>query len=169
MSASVSIPVQARWLPRLLSGKPHQVIGDPDAPYLLRWYVLPRNQHINIYLHHFQRSDDPRALHDHPWAFVSILIAGSYAEITDSTSTLRTPGTIAIRRAVHRHRIQLPTNPDGTERSCWSVIITGPRRRQWGFWCPSRHGVHRFIHWRQFGPGGCDSPSAPTPHRTETR
>ncbi|MGH3970512.1 MAG: hypothetical protein ACRDTV_20930, partial [Mycobacterium sp.] len=84
MSATISTSVQTRWLPALLRGKPHEIIGDLEAPYLLRWYLLPRNRHLNIYLHHFHRSDDPDVLHDHPWDFVSILIAGRYIEITES-------------------------------------------------------------------------------------
>ena len=56
------------------------VIGEPEEPYLKRWFILPRNRWFNIYLHHFHRSDDDQALHDHPWASVSILLKGSYIE-----------------------------------------------------------------------------------------
>jgi hypothetical protein len=28
---------------------------------------------------------------------------------------------------------------------CWSLFITGPRRREWGFWCPKG-----FVHWKKF-------------------
>lgn len=38
------------WLPTLLSGRPYQLIGDDAAePYLLRWFLIPRNPVINIY------------------------------------------------------------------------------------------------------------------------
>jgi hypothetical protein len=48
-----------------------------------RWWVIPRNKFFNIYLHHFLHSDDDRALHDHPWWNVSILLrSGSYVEHT---------------------------------------------------------------------------------------
>ena len=161
MSATVSAPAPVRWLPRLLSGKPHQTINNLDTPYLRRWYLIPPNRRLNIYFQfHFQRSDDDRALHDHPWAFVSLPLAGAYLEITESGLMLRTPGSVAVRRAQHRHRIRLLTNPDGTERGCWTLLITGPHRRQWGFWCG-----RRFVPWQQFGPRGCDSP--PCHHRHE--
>lgn len=52
------------WLKVLLSGKPHFVIGNADNPYMLRWFILPRNRLFNIYLHKFLRDDDDRALHD---------------------------------------------------------------------------------------------------------
>lgn len=159
MSASISVPVPQRWLPRLLSGKPHQIIGEPDAPYLLRWFLIPPNRGLNLYLHHFTRSDDPRGFHDHPWDFVSLMLAGSYREITESAAVLRRPGAVAIRRAEHRHRIELITNSDGIPQHCWSIVLTGPRRRPWGFWGPTPHGgPARFIPWQLFGLGGCDAP-----------
>lgn len=52
-----------RWLRTLLSGKPHFVIGSGESPYLLRWFLIPRNTKLNIYLHKFLQSDDDRALH----------------------------------------------------------------------------------------------------------
>lgn len=161
MSASISVPAQQRWLPGLLSGKPHQIIGEPDAPYLLRWFLLPPNRGLNLYLHHFTRSDDPRGLHDHPWDFVSLMLAGSYREVTESGAVVRHWGAVAIRRAEHRHRIELLSKPDGTSRRCWSIVLTGPRRRPWGFWCRTRNGPARFIPWQHFGHAGCDSPTHP--------
>lgn len=40
-------------------------IGGHERPYLLRWFIIPRNRFFNIYLHKFLRSDDDRALLDH--------------------------------------------------------------------------------------------------------
>lgn len=60
---------------------PDFVVGEPENPYLLRWYIIPKNRFFNIYLHKFCRSDDDRALHNHPWAWnLSIIIKGSYIE-----------------------------------------------------------------------------------------
>lgn len=70
----------AQWFATLLSGRPHFIIGGTDRPYLLRWFLIPRNRWFNIYLHKFCRDDDDRALHDHPWWFVSIMLQGSYVE-----------------------------------------------------------------------------------------
>ena len=77
------------WLRRLMSGKPHFIIGGVDDPYLLRWFLIPRNHILNVYLHKFLRSDDDRALHDHPWWFVSIMLRGRYLEwLPDSHSLI---------------------------------------------------------------------------------
>lgn len=32
------------WLRKLVTGVPHMVIGGTDDPYLLRWYLIPRNR-----------------------------------------------------------------------------------------------------------------------------
>lgn len=61
MSAT-TLPSNRNWLRRLITGQPHQIIPSADDPYLLRWYIIP----LNVYLHKFMRSDDDRALHDHP-------------------------------------------------------------------------------------------------------
>jgi hypothetical protein len=157
VSATVSHPDYTRWLPRLLSGRPHQVIGGLDGPYLHRWYLIPPNRWCNVYLHHFMRSDDDRALHDHPWSFASVLISGAYIEITEAGSAMRNPGSLAVRRADHRHRIELLPNRDRGFRGCWTLVITGPHCRQWGFWC----GGSRFVPWQAFGSAGCDTQAGP--------
>ena len=162
VNATISNRLHTRWLPALLVGQPHEVIGDLNAPYLRRWHLIPPNRHLNIYLHHFCRSDEPGALHDHPWDFVSLLISGRYLEVTDTEATVRTPGNLALRRAEHRHRIRLFTNGCGIPRPCWSLVITGPRRRQWGFWCPTGAGGRRFVPWQIYG-----APDHATPTTTD--
>jgi hypothetical protein len=174
------VPTPLRhWLPVLLSGRPHQVIGGDEHPYLRRWYVIPRNPLLNIYVHQFLRSDDDRALHDHPWWFVSLIVRGSYLEVTEAGTNRRRAGSIAFRPAEWRHRVQLDSNSwvsDG-EFPCWTLIVTGRRRRMWGFWCktapwkitgppyiePRKVTYHqepdRFIPWEQFGDAGCGEPS----------
>jgi hypothetical protein len=37
---------------------PSFVVGGHVDPYLYRWYLIPRNKFLNIYLHKFLRSDD---------------------------------------------------------------------------------------------------------------
>jgi hypothetical protein len=64
----------------MASRDPDFIIGGQANPYLLRWWIIPRNRFFNIYLHRFLRSDDDRALHDHSWCNVSILLDGAYYE-----------------------------------------------------------------------------------------
>lgn len=58
------------------------VDGGPRRPYLVRWYLIPRNPIFNIRLHRFLHGDDDRALHDHPWRSWSLLLSGRYRERT---------------------------------------------------------------------------------------
>lgn len=138
------------WLKTLLSGRPHFTIGDADDPYMFRWYLIPRNRHLNVYLHKFMRDDDDRALHDHPWWFISLILKGGYFEIIPAkdghgnTVIGRGFGSIAYRPATHRHRVVLPA-PTGKKRPCWTIIITGRNSRTWGFWCQKG-----FVPWYDF-------------------
>lgn len=124
--------------------RPDVVIGNAESAYMHRWFVIPRNRWFNVYLHLFLRSDDDRALHDHPWSNVSYLLAGTYLEHTKDRDgnpkcTRLRAGRIRFRRATRAHRIELDSGP------CWSLFITGPRVREWGFWCPKG-----WVHWRDF-------------------
>lgn len=142
---------------------PNFIIGRPGDPYLFRWYVIPKNPIFNIYFHIFARSDDDRALHDHPWWNLSILLHGSYREIVPidpdvpngATKALcREEGEIAGRRANASHRVWLYNGCDGEPAPVWTLFITGPKVREWGFWC-----LQGWKHWREFtkpGPNGED-------------
>lgn len=64
----------------------HPIERPPDFEvgdgYLGRWFIIPRNRWFNVYLHRFTGSDDDRALHDHPWWSLSIMLAGALDEHT---------------------------------------------------------------------------------------
>jgi hypothetical protein len=119
---------------------PDFVIGPHSTPYMLRWWVIPRNRWFNIYLHKILKSDDDRALHDHPWINVSILLRGSYREITPRGEFVRKAGSFVFRRAKSLHRLVVD---EGTH--VWSLFITGPVIREWGFECPKG-----WRPWREF-------------------
>ena len=86
---------------------PDFIIGKPGSPYMRRWYVIPRNRWFNIYLHNIVRSDDNRALHDHPWWNLSILLKGSYREVTPDGTFVRGAGSMVFRRATAAHRLEV--------------------------------------------------------------
>lgn len=133
--------------------KPDFIIGNPESPYLLRWWIIPRNRFFNIYLHKFLRSDDDRALHDHPWASCSIILRGGYFEHTFKKTYYRAPGGIHFRRATAAHRIELdidwknhvPGEYPYPLKPTWTLFITGSKIREWGFHCPQG-----WRHWREF-------------------
>src|SRR3546814_14061660 len=55
------------------------------------------------------------------------------------------PGTITFRRAAAAHRLDLAEDIQGQRIPCWTLFITGPRIREWGFLCPKG-----WKHWRDF-------------------
>lgn len=44
------------------------------GPLLTRYFLL-QTRWLGVYLHHLHASDDDRAMHDHPWTFVSLLLS----------------------------------------------------------------------------------------------
>jgi len=139
-----------RFIACITRRAPDFIIGGADNPYIRRWWVIPRNRFFNIYLHQFLRSDDDRALHDHPWVNCSILLRGHYIEHTAGGQRWREAGDVVFRRSgKFAHRIELPLNYRGddvfVEAPCWTLFITGPRYREWGFLCPSG-----WVHWKKF-------------------
>jgi hypothetical protein len=143
-----------------------QVIRDAKGdPYLVRYFIfrsrLLERVGVNlgrIYLHHIIRSDHDRALHDHPWNFVSIILKGGYWEHTDRRQTRERdvraweakdgtvmtwyqPGDVLRRGAGVRHRLRLP---DG--KTAWTLVFTTGKLREWGFWLDG----DRFCHWKKY-------------------
>lgn len=152
---------------------PDFIVGadNPHGAYLLRWWLLPRNPIFNVYLHHFLRDDD-RALHDHPWFWCSLLLDGNYIEHTIGAGGIhrrqeRATGSLKVSSPWRAHRVELLKVRDFVDTqpgnvwpiSCWTLFITGPRLRTWGFHCPKG-----WVPWQQFtaagNPGevgaGCD-------------
>ncbi len=182
LAAEASPRWQDRLIARVTRRPPDFVIGGAERPYLRRWWLTPwrrfteRAKHDsrrwirvlgkvsellpNAYLHQFLRSDDDRALHDHPWANVSILLRGSYIEHTISAGGIHhrnelSTGDWRIRltgRLAHRVELltiagHVRTQPENREPlPCWTLFITGPRYRDWGFHCPDEG----WIHWKRF-------------------
>jgi len=120
----------------IFTRKPDFIIGDD---YLRRWWLIPRNRFFNVYLHCIRKDDDDRALHDHPWWNVSILLKGSYREHMPHGSRVLSAGSIRARGALAAHRLEVVSGP------VWTIFITGPRIREWGFHCPQG-----WRHWQDF-------------------
>jgi len=130
---------------RIFHRPPDFTIGDRNDPYMLRWYIIPRNKWFNIYLHRVCKSDDDRALHDHPWASVSIILAGEYTEISYRGMQVYGRGSVIYRKAEYSHRLALNDRPG---QHVWTLFITGRRVRDWGFHCPKG-----WVPWQEFTSG----------------
>jgi hypothetical protein len=131
-------PFQLRW---------RESLGRPECPYLYRWVF--NFGLFSIRVHHWLRSDDKRYFHNHPWAFISIVLKGGYTDVsvplpgqwkTPILATISThngsmvnsdklkAGSIRYRPSNHRHYVDVPKG------GCWSLLLCGPQIRKWGFW-----------------------------------
>lgn len=144
---------------RVLDRPADFVIGGNDRPYLLRWWLVPRNPVFNVYLHCFLRDDDDRALHDHPWPSLSLSLGRPLQ--TEMNGVRIDPSAhleevYKDRRGDERHRT-IPfgalvwRGPKFAHRlivpvaGVLTIFITGPRVRAWGFHCPQG-----WRHWKEF-------------------
>ncbi|HLP67791.1 MAG TPA: hypothetical protein VK181_09755 [Rhizobium sp.] len=129
-----------------------RIPGDPSVQaYMRRWWRIPRNAFFNIYYHIVERSDEDRALHDHPWWNFSIVLQGGYYEhlILPGGVHQKTwygSGSVRFRRSGNfAHRLELLANGGNMsvvgapqELPAKTIFITGPVLRRWGFHAKDR-------------------------------
>lgn len=147
------------------------IVNCDKDPYLHRWYVL-RTQRVGLFVHKFVRSDEDRALHDHPWSFIVIPLWGGYIEHSDRKFNLELVsdceylpddflhcpvGTPYTERIEIKRRIWplISTRYRNTEyrhrvelinaRPSWSIFFRFTKIREWGFWPKSG-----FIQWNRW-------------------
>lgn len=127
--------------------------------------------HLN--LHVFYRSDEGRELHDHPWAYHTLILWGGYWEVLpldprafsdeytndehwrNERHVWRKPGSFLHRPAQWLHRVEL------AERAVWkhgdfptrstpqiaiTLLWTSRKTREWGFRMPDG----TWMPWKQY-------------------
>jgi hypothetical protein len=159
-----------RWIDNFIrhvrDTKPKIPIGpDPENPTYWRFFVIPRNRWLNLYLHSWH-GDDPQHHHDHRAANISFLLTGPYSEerfIRYPREGLPLPNTKIVntlkllprfRFAATPHRVVLFRDAAGEPKTCWSLFIKFPDTRDWGFWTPTGPlGTAKWIPWQQYTQG----------------
>jgi hypothetical protein len=116
------------------------VSGERQGLLYLTQFIL----HLGLFcirLHRFNEGDDKRALHDHPFWFITFPLS-SYFEIYwdaerghECIRKVRA-GRFHFRPARHRHRVALVDKP------FWTVVIAGRYTRPWGFWPDENTFIH---------------------------
>ncbi len=149
-----SVPWRYGLLDRLLMRVfKHRVIENScGEPYLIRYFVLGSSHSRSrlfdgaVYLHHIIRSDEDRALHDHPWKFTSLILWGGYVEVlphmrgyekTYREVAYKAPA-IVKHEAADSHRLIL-------EEPAWTLVFRGPKVRGLGF-----HADGRWVPWAEY-------------------
>lgn len=113
--------------------------------YLVRRFIF-KTKRVTCMLHKFCRSDEDRALHDHPWSFVTIILWRGYLEHTPTGVKRKYPGMILFRRAEWRHRVELLDN-----KPSWTLVFHFRRRREWGYWLSTG-----WQHWQTWWNENCE-------------
>lgn len=122
------------------------VVGDEDAPYMLRWRLWRKNPLLNAFLHRVLRPDEEDAYHDHPWPSASLVLSGAVIEQFRSPAGVRSrrleAGSAVFRRARFAHRL----SPDpAVSEDTWTLFVMGPKLREWGFHCATG-----WVHWEDY-------------------
>lgn len=121
-------PLNKPGEPAPKTGFRRETIGPPECPIMHRW-TLVKTRLGKVLLHHFLPNADDRAEHDHPSSFVTVVLAGGYVDYADGRPNDRLhAGSVRFRPAEHTHRTRVGP------RGCWTLVLMGPKRREWGFW-----------------------------------
>lgn len=158
--------------------KRRDIVDCNGSLYLRRWYLF-RSERVGIFIHQFVRSDEDRALHDHPWDFIVIPLWRGYIEhnvrhhpcggqlepYANQTRVLPLLGT-RWRRAEYKHRVELlecdyrgaldleedcPRCAGRGIKPAWSIFIRLRKRREWGFATPEG-----WIQWNRWWQEKCE-------------
>ena len=133
-----------------------EVMGWRGCAFVKRW-VLEAPSGRALRVHRFLPDVEEFTAHDHPWWFVTVVVRGSYVDVTSRNGTeVRrdhvTAPAIRFRNRNHEHRTI--TGADGA----WTVLYNGPSKRNWGFWS----AAGQFLPWRAYASLGmraaCESP-----------
>ena len=111
----------------------YRIIYDKGTgePYLERFYIFLTDRNsfpFNVFLHRFLKSDSDD-LHDHPWAFRTLILWGGYWEYTESGKFWRGPLTYRYAKAETFHRVELDDNIP----HCWTLFMPSKAYKDWGF------------------------------------
>jgi hypothetical protein len=119
-------------------------IDEPGAIYLSRLFLV-KTRLLGVYLHVIRRPDYARCSHDHPWPFVTVILAGGYEEEVAGKLAgklyVRRPGYVGYRPKAFEHRITRLL----TARAL-TLVIRGPDSIEWGF----RLRSGRKVSWQEY-------------------
>tara|TARA_B110000977_G_C11062515_1_gene486523 strand:+ start:638 stop:1087 length:450 start_codon:yes stop_codon:yes gene_type:complete len=113
-----------------------RIINDREdnEPYLERYYVFlkdRKNFPFNVFIHKFLKSD-PDDLHNHPWEYRTLILAGGYWEHREEGTYWRRPGSYIYTPQNIFHRVELDKNIP----YCWTLFIPSVNISNWGFKTP---------------------------------
>lgn len=118
---------------------------DDDSLYLIRIRLI-QTPWFGIYLHRFDGPDPRATLHDHPWAFLSIILRGGYIERRLDTMTMQVNETRRVRWFNVMPKTGAHAIMSLLRVPSWTLMFVGRRKRVWGYWEPEGNSWR----WTQF-------------------
>lgn len=124
-------------------GFTHDIVAVGEDKYLERWILWLG---ITLRVHKFYRGDQDRALHDHPWPFITFPLH-TYDEdfwVPELGDTFRREVKafrFHYRPAKHRHIVRKTT-----KGPTWTLVASLWKTNEWGFWPEP----DKFIPWRDW-------------------
>ena len=128
---------QIRW---------NESLGKEECPYAYRWcFITP---YFSIRVHRWLRSDDKRYMHDHPWSFTTIVLKGSYTDVSvenkDSDTLIEDKlKFLSIRKRTSSHIHYVRINKPNT----YTLLFTSNIENKWAFFVNKKfYRPLRFFH-----------------------
>ena len=129
-----------------------QPLGNSECPYAYRWLI--NFYFFSIRLHQWIGSDDLRYFHDHPTWFATIVLSGSYIDISPKGEEQLNIGSFRFRPALYKHKVKI------LQGGCWTLLVFGKHFREWGFYAPKKSGKIIWLkakrYFLRFGHHPCD-------------
>lgn len=135
------------------------VLRRADGQIYLKRRRIVQTPWFGVYYHRITSADPGYDLHDHPWAFASIVLSGGYVEERCPTHAAvaraqlnfqwpetfprgdvrrRRAGSCARTRLGTAHRITRLLRPASR-----TLVFVGPRHETWGFYTPQGFLDHK--------------------------
>lgn len=100
-----------------------------DQVYMRRYHVI-KTRWFRLRVHHIRLPDEGRHLHDHPFDFATVVMKGGYWEVLgDGRFIPHRVGRWFFRQAEMAHAVK-----EVATGGVWTLVLTGPMRREWGFY-----------------------------------
>jgi hypothetical protein len=133
---------------------------NPEEIYLKRLRVI-QTPLVSLYIHWINKPDNDRGPHDHPWAFLSFIVRGGYTEKFHKDPYSHASRTKTHKRfSLHRMGLKSAHRITYAKPNTITAIITGPRKRNWGFYVPDAPGSKsiKFVPWEVYDKAGFELP-----------
>lgn len=130
--SSVKTMAARRTLTKLLRAIfPNEDLGWKEIGETFVRYTLMKTPWFRLYLHEVRAFNPHPHYHTHPWNFYTFILYGGYYEKTPTTdwTDIKT-GTLHYHPHDFAHNVI-------TGAVSWSLVLTGPKKWEWGFVPPN--------------------------------